>query len=38
MNEPDLIISDDMTRYDDIIGYVNQLHPERGCMECYPEQ
>ena len=30
MNEPDLILSAEMTRYDDIIGYVNQLHPERG--------
>lgn len=30
MNEPELIISGNMTRYDDIIGYVNRLHPERG--------
>lgn len=30
MNEPDLILSGEMTRHGDIIGYVNQLHPERG--------
>lgn len=30
MIEPELILSGPLTRYDDIIGYVKHLHPERG--------